>query len=38
MTAQSESDIARISKMLSTNFMFQNLTAVQKEKVYRRVS
>lgn len=32
---QSESDIARISKMLAANFMFQNLTATQKEKVFR---
>lgn len=34
-TTQSESDIARISKMLAANFMFQNLTATQKEKVFR---
>ena len=33
MLLQSEADIARISKMLDTNFMFQNLTTLQKEKV-----
>jgi len=30
---KSDADIARISKMLAANFMFQNLTATQKEKV-----
>eukprot|EP01032_Pedospumella_encystans_P012965 gene12965-14958_t len=32
---KSDADIARISKMLASNFMFRNLTATQKEKVYR---
>jgi alpha-D-ribose 1-methylphosphonate 5-phosphate C-P lyase len=38
VVVQSAADIARISKMLANNFMFENLTVTQKEKAYKVIT